>query len=59
MTTPTPPIRQYPSLAEVFAKAEGQDIALIQDNDIFYLVLNRPDNTFDLAIIEKINGFLD
>lgn len=35
------------SLKEIFDKAADQDVCLVQDKEIMYLVLNREDNVFN------------
>lgn len=46
------------TLKEVFAKAGDEQVALIQDGPIFYLVLNTKMNMYDPNFIFKVNGFV-
>eukprot|EP00347_Sterkiella_histriomuscorum_P006019 403354381 len=60
-TIPVPeaPKRKFTTIEQVFNEATGKDVALVQDNEIYYLVLNRKDNTVNLQMIKQINECLD
>eukprot|EP00347_Sterkiella_histriomuscorum_P017419 403349446 len=47
------------TLNEVFAQAGQEEVALIKDEQIFYLVLNREDNVFNYEFMTKIHQCLD
>jgi len=42
----------------VFDDCKGQDLALIRDNDIFYLVLSKADNLVNSALIQDLHSKL-
>jgi hypothetical protein len=46
------------TLSQVFAQAKD-DISLVFDNPIYYLVLNKDDNKFTDKTIETINKLID
>ena len=47
------------SLEEVFKKAGTDQVSLVKDGKIFFLVLNRPFNLIDFDFINKVNQCLD
>ena len=50
------------SLKEVFAKVNAQQdpsMGLIRDGPIFYFVMNKGQNVFNLVTIEKVNRYID
>ena len=47
------------SIQEVREKAGDQQIVMIRDGAIFYIVLNTKYNMIDFHIIEKYNSYLD
>ena len=49
------------TLEQIFAKAseKGTDVTLVNDGPIYYMVLSRPDNTFNFDSIKAINSCLD
>ena len=46
-------------LEEVFKRAGSEEVALVQDEMIYYLVLNKENNLLDFDVIAKINKCLD
>ena len=46
------------TISQVFAQAKD-DVSLVFDNPIYYLVLNKDDNTFTDKTIETINKHLE
>jgi len=46
------------TISQVFAQAKD-DVSLVFDNPIYYLVLNKDDNTFTDKTIETIHKHLD
>lgn len=49
----------FKSLEEIFSQAEGKDYALVKDNTIYYLVLNRFNNTFTFDFMKFMNAIID
>ena len=47
------------SLSEVFVKASSEQVALVKDGPIFYMVLNTDFNTIDFNFLERCNQILD
>ena len=47
------------TIPEVYAKAGTEQIALVQDENIYYIVMNTKYNMIDPAMIAKFNEFLD
>ena len=47
------------TIPEVYAKAGTEQIALVQDENIYYIVMNTKYNMIDPAMITKFNEFLD
>ena len=47
------------SLQEVFAKAGKEELALVQDGNIYYVVLNTKVNVMTPHFIQKMHEFLD
>ncbi|CDW82782.1 enoyl-hydratase isomerase [Stylonychia lemnae] len=47
------------SFADIIAQAKEEDVALVQDKDIFYLVLNTEQNFLTYSLIDKVHRFLD
>ncbi len=46
------------TLEEVFEKAQG-DVSIVKDGPVYYLVLNREDNSFNFDFINDVNKCLD
>lgn len=47
------------SLEQVFEKAGTDQVSLVKEGNIFFLVLNRPFNLIDFDFIKKVNKCLD
>ena len=47
------------SLPQVFEKAGKQQVALVKDKNIFYMVLNRPMNMVDFSMMDQVEKILD
>ncbi len=49
-------------LLKVFEQVNSQEdktIGLVKDGQVYYLVMNRPDNMFDFNYMQKISDYLD
>ena len=47
------------TLSKVFKKAGNQEVALVQDGSIYYMVLNTKYNLITYETIDKIEAILD
>ena len=52
------PTRRHKDLDSVFAECNGKDVALVRDNDIFYLVLGKSDNVVSSTMIADVHARL-